>query len=450
MTKPSNEEKFLSAAKISHSDKYDYSLVEYVDAHTKVKIICPTHGIFEQTPAAHKHRHGCVKCGAEYRGTNQLMGLDEFIRRAKNKWGELYDYSLTEFTKIKSKVKIVCSKHGVFEKEAYSFIQGQGCPKCSIESGKSGGSARGTEWFIEKSKLVHGDTYDYSKSKYTYRKDLIEIICKIHGSFFQYAGNHLQGMGCTFCSHDRTRTRCSMTKDEFLLKSHEKHGNRYDYSKVELVNANSIVDIKCNEHGWFKQRAIIHANGHNCPKCAMIELGLKGRKTKEQFIIDATRIHGDKYNYDLSVFDTTQDKIKIYCNQHGGYFYQKVRDHLAGTGCRECGYMYNNFRRNDWVEKYKDRICCFYIIKCFNDNEEFYKYGITSRKVNDRYGGKKSMPYEIEIIREVFGDAGYIFDLEKRFGAYKKGSRYNPLIYFKGCKYECFSNYTQKPLKKTE
>lgn len=48
--------------KETHKDKYDYSLVEYVNTNTKVKIICKEHGIFEQTPNNHKNKHGCPKC----------------------------------------------------------------------------------------------------------------------------------------------------------------------------------------------------------------------------------------------------------------------------------------------------------------------------------------------------------------------------------------------------
>ena len=45
-----------------HGNKYDYSLVEYVNNTTKVKIICPIHGIFEQTPKSHLDGNNCYKC----------------------------------------------------------------------------------------------------------------------------------------------------------------------------------------------------------------------------------------------------------------------------------------------------------------------------------------------------------------------------------------------------
>ena len=47
-------------------DQYDYSLVRYVNNHTKVKIICPIHGVFEQTPDSHLQGAGCPRCGREH------------------------------------------------------------------------------------------------------------------------------------------------------------------------------------------------------------------------------------------------------------------------------------------------------------------------------------------------------------------------------------------------
>ena len=44
-------EDFMKAAKEMHGNKYEYSMVEYVNSHTKVLIGCPEHGFFLQRPA---------------------------------------------------------------------------------------------------------------------------------------------------------------------------------------------------------------------------------------------------------------------------------------------------------------------------------------------------------------------------------------------------------------
>ena len=56
------KEKFIEKANAVHRGFYDYSEVEYVNGHTKVKITCPIHGIFEQDPASHLQGHGCPFC----------------------------------------------------------------------------------------------------------------------------------------------------------------------------------------------------------------------------------------------------------------------------------------------------------------------------------------------------------------------------------------------------
>lgn len=53
---------FIQKAKQIHRNYYDYSLVEYDNNKNNVKIICPIHGIFEQTPNNHLAKHGCPKC----------------------------------------------------------------------------------------------------------------------------------------------------------------------------------------------------------------------------------------------------------------------------------------------------------------------------------------------------------------------------------------------------
>lgn len=56
------QEEFIDRAKIIHNNKYNYNLVNYINAKIKVKIICIKHGVFAQTPDAHLQGFGCRKC----------------------------------------------------------------------------------------------------------------------------------------------------------------------------------------------------------------------------------------------------------------------------------------------------------------------------------------------------------------------------------------------------
>ena len=81
-------EKFIKEAKNIHQNKYDYSLVEYKNNKTKVKIICKEHGVFEQRPYSHLLGQGCNKCGGTFKFTTKI-----FIKKSKEIHGDKYDYA---------------------------------------------------------------------------------------------------------------------------------------------------------------------------------------------------------------------------------------------------------------------------------------------------------------------------------------------------------------------
>ena len=123
------KETFIIKAKEVHGDKYDYSLVDYKNNKTKVKIICNTHNIFEMRPDAHLQWSECDCCRKEY-------GL-KFLENAKIKHGDIYDYSLVNYINYYTKVKIVCIEHDVFEQTPGNHLRGFGCPLCFKSRGEN-------------------------------------------------------------------------------------------------------------------------------------------------------------------------------------------------------------------------------------------------------------------------------------------------------------------------
>ena len=182
-------EEFIARAKKVHGNKYDYSLVNYKNKNSKLKIICPKHGVFEQEARVHLNsKIGCVACSLEER----KMGKEEFIRRAKELYGNYYDYSKVKYENIDKKVTIICPKHGMFEQTPFYHLNNKiGCPKCSLDN-----TRMTTEEFIAKAKKIHNNKYDYSKTKYINTRTPVTIICPIHGEFQQKPNNHLQNQGC--------------------------------------------------------------------------------------------------------------------------------------------------------------------------------------------------------------------------------------------------------------
>lgn len=244
---------FISKSRIKHGDLYDYSLVMYNGCRKLIKIICRKHGVFEQKPTHHLNNKGCKKCADE----NKMMCISNFISKSNITHGDLYDYSLVEYSGCKEKVKIICKIHGIFEQTPDNHMRRRGCPMCD-PSKKSNNDS-----FISKSKIIHGDLYDYSSVDYKNSKKNVKIICKTHGIFEQTPNNHLKGTTCPMC---KSLSKIK-TESNFILDCISKHGNLYDYSLVEYNGCKEKVNIICRKHGIFEQKPNNHLSGQGCPIC---------------------------------------------------------------------------------------------------------------------------------------------------------------------------------------
>jgi predicted nucleic acid-binding Zn-ribbon protein len=126
-------QQFVAEAKEKHEDRYDYSLVKYVNSMTHVTIRCLLHGPFQQVPSSHLAGRGCPDCGFIKTGDSKRKPLEEFISQAREKHGDLYDYSLVEHFGDRGKpVIIICPIHGPFHQTPNIHLHknGHGCPKC--------------------------------------------------------------------------------------------------------------------------------------------------------------------------------------------------------------------------------------------------------------------------------------------------------------------------------
>ena len=192
----SNTIEFIEKSIKIHSDIYDYSKVNYIDATTKIIISCKIHGDFEQKPYSHLNGHGCYMCCK-----NRKLNTIEFIEKAKLIHGDKYDYSKVDYKYNDEKVIITCKIHGDILQTPNQHLQGSGCGKCGVII-RSNKARKTLEEFIEEARSVHGDRYDYSKVDYKSRHTKIIIICKIHGEFEQAVGNHICGANCPTCANN--------------------------------------------------------------------------------------------------------------------------------------------------------------------------------------------------------------------------------------------------------
>jgi hypothetical protein len=253
---PTTEEWILKAKEI-HSDKYDYSKVEYMHNKSKVIIICKTHGEFLQTPNNHLTGNGCSKCSGKYNYTT-----DEWINKVKKIHVDKYDYSKVDYKNSVSKIIIICRDHGEFLQTPSDHIQGYGCSKCA------GCYNPTTEEWILKAKEIHSDKYDYSKVEYMRTKTKVIIICKVHGEFLQTPHNHLTGSGCSkcqlcpscqlwrtwgklcgYCLPKNKNKLYQKTKEYAVVKYLKDHLPDYDFIHNQSVGSDCTKSEKENSNG---------------------------------------------------------------------------------------------------------------------------------------------------------------------------------------------------------
>ena len=316
MRKKTKEEFIQDAIKV-HGDKYDYKLVEYNGTHTKVKIICgcDNHGIFEQSP--HSHISGAAGCPVCF-GTPKKT-TEQFITDAIKVHGDKYKYDLVEYIDNKTKVKIICDLHGIFEQTPSGHLRGDGCGICAIEES----SLRST--FVDRANGVHNLKYNYELTEYVNNRTDIKIICPQHKEIFELRPDaHLEGRGCPYCSGYK------LHKIDFVIAANKVHNYKYDYSLFEYVNQDTKIKIICPSGHTFEQNADNHLRGDGCGVCAGYH------KTNESVKADFVSVHGDKYDYSLFGYVRNNIKSKIYCKTCDYYFEQNYSNHMRGDGCPKC------------------------------------------------------------------------------------------------------------------
>lgn len=190
-----------------------------------------------------------------------MTKTEEFIEKARKVHGDKYDYSKVEYINSSTKVCICCTEHGTFFPTPNNHLKGSGCPKCGLLR-NAHKRTHSKEQFVQKSKKQHGEKYDYSKVVYTHNHTKVCIICPIHGEFWQTPHDHTQGAGCPMCNKNK-----KLTTETFIVRAKEKHGERYDYSKVEYINSITKIEVNCPVHGSFKIAPAEHLQGKGCPIC---------------------------------------------------------------------------------------------------------------------------------------------------------------------------------------
>lgn len=225
-------EQFIERAKEIHGDKYNYTKVSYINARTKVCIICPIHGEFWQTPDNHVNKLvNCPRCSSVHRAKKQTKTKEEFIKELKR---EDLDFSDIEYISYSSPIKnIRCKKHNLF----FSVVSGQAlkkggyCPECVKEKRNH---HKTNEEYIEELKTLQLDkVYDFSKINYINAKTPITMICKSCNAEFQHSPrSFLNGVvkACPNCNYYIGEKII----EEALKENNVKYIPQFRFTKTEI------------------------------------------------------------------------------------------------------------------------------------------------------------------------------------------------------------------------
>lgn len=198
------------------------------------------------------------------------------------------------------------------------------------------------EEYIRRAKEMHGIAYIYTKTVYTHSHNKVTVTCPKHGDWEVAAAQHIRKNGASGCHACTGRTATPpnkrgagpLTTEAWITKAKAAHGDLYDYSLVNYTHSLKPVTVICKLHGPFTTIANNHVNiKTGCSVCAG-----QLRREVRLFVIRARTIHGTKYDYKLvQPFLTAEDHVTIVCPVHGN-FEQKIKVHLKGSGCQNCGW----------------------------------------------------------------------------------------------------------------
>jgi hypothetical protein len=351
---------FILDAEKTHKNKYIYDKVIYINAHTKVIITCKIHGDFIITPdCLLNNKQICQKCKKK---ELLLINKNNFLKKAKNKFGDTFCYSLMHFKSMVQKIKIICPIHGVFETKPQEHLRSKyGCYQCNKKSQKKlfninilNNRKKIYKKHIEKAKNKFGKKFDYTTIDFTKRiREKNNIICSIHGIQKINILKHLESpTGCSFCSkenisfkrNNNIKIAYKYSLSELINLSNKKYNNKFDYSLVKQTPyITDKIKIICPNprHGVFEQTFSQHLakrTKHGCPKCGdYYTQKAKKKYNQKTFIKKCVEVWGNEIDYSLTNFIDTENKTFFTCKKHSYTYKQQPKYFLKKRiGCKYC------------------------------------------------------------------------------------------------------------------
>ncbi len=302
---------------------------------------------------------------------------------------------------------------------------------------------------IEKFRKAHGNKYDYSRVNYINNRTPVCIICPIHGKFNQRPHSHYNRKHeCHLCGNNKIREKLVSNKEEFMKKANMIHKNKYDYSKLIYINALTKGTIICPIHGEFQQILSGHLNSGGCKKCGTILTNNSNLLSTEEFIEKSIKIHGNKYDYSMSKYINSHEKIYIICKKHKE-FRQTANSHLNGNGCPTCIHIISKSEiefldyvkipqteenRQKYIKPYKvdgydpiTNTVYEYLGNYYHGNPDFFDQSKYNQKCHKTFGELyKNTFIKFDNLKSLGYNVKYIW--ESDWEKYKNGSEHEPKV----------------------
>ena len=178
-------------------------------------------------------------------------------------------------------------------------------------------------------KTFPNNEYNYSRVIYRGQQKPVEIYCNACKKWFmQKPEYHWKGHGCKICGRKKANEKEKLSKEEFLRRAKEKHGDKYKYINLNFKSTQDYIEYICLNCGKNNKQKVCEHLKHGC--------SCNKRLSQQEILERFKKIHKNKYNYSLVVYTGIMDKIKIICNKHNKIFEQIVLNHLNGSGCPKC------------------------------------------------------------------------------------------------------------------
>lgn len=257
----------IKQAQEKHNNFYTYPLdQEYKGNKSKIRIICPVHGEFEQQVGNHLSGKGCMACGNLVKNR---LNLEQVRENLKTKHGDKFDYDLSEYKNTKSKIKIFCKRHQEWFEQVYEVhLRSHGCSKCSKEAYTLARTSVGATNFFEREskRFPH---LDFSDSEYVNACTKIKYRCSFHGEMEALPDSiSRSSTGCRLCGIEAAGESRLKQTSAYIEEAKGAWGCDFDYSKTVYTSHNDLVTVKCNQcQREFQVTALKHLQRGNCKYC---------------------------------------------------------------------------------------------------------------------------------------------------------------------------------------